>query len=147
MGDTMASAPRVVVDTNVLVAGLRSRRGSSFRLLSQIGRGRFEIALSVPLVLEYEDALQRHSDVTKLNQADVDALLDYLCSVAHLQQIFYLWRPFLPDHKDDLLLELAVAARCRSIVTFNRRDFAGVDKFGVSVVEPGPFLSGLGVLQ
>ena len=147
MGDTMARSPRVVLDTNVLVAGLRSRRGASFRLLSEVGKGQFEIALSVPLVLEYEDALLRHSDVTRLNQVDVDALLDYYCSVAHLQQIFYLWRPFLPDPKDDLLLELAVAAQCQSIVTFNRRDFAGVDKFGVSVVEPGPFLSGLGVLQ
>ena len=142
----MAGSPRVVVDTNVLVAGLRSRRGASFRLLSEIGTGGFEIALSVPLVLEYEDALLRHSDVTKLNHGDVDALLDYFCSVAHLQQIFYLWRPFLPDPKDDLLLELAVAARCRAIITFNRRDFAGVDKFGMSVVEPGPFLSGLGVI-
>ena len=143
----MASSPRVVVDTNVLVAGLRSRRGASFRLLSEVGRGRFEIALSVPLVLEYEDVLLRHSDATRLSQDDVGALLDYFCSVAHLQQIFYLWRPFLPDPKDDLLVELAVAARCQSIVTFNRRDFTGVDKFGVSVVEPGPFLSGLGVLQ
>jgi len=143
----MKPSPRVVVETNVLVAGLRSRRGASFRLLSEVGRGRFQIALSVPLVLEYEDALLRHSAATRLSQGDVDALLDYFCSVAHLQQIFYLWRPFLPDPKDDLLIELAVAARCQSIVTFNRRDFAGVDKFGVSVIEPGPFLSGLGALQ
>lgn len=143
----MSGSPRVVVDTNVLVAGLRSRRGASFRLLSEVGRGRFEIALSVPLVLEYEDTLLRYSGVTRLNQGDVDALLDYFCSLAHLQPIFYLWRPFLRDPKDDLLLELAVAARCRSIVTFNRRDFAGVAKFGVSIVEPGPFLSGLGVLE
>jgi putative PIN family toxin of toxin-antitoxin system len=143
----MKPSPRVVVDTNVVVAGLRSRRGASFRLLSEVGRSRFEMALSVPLVLEYEDALLRHSDVTRLSQGDVDALLDYFCSVAHLQQIFYLWRPFLPDPKDDLLLELAVAARCQSIVTFNRRDFAGVDKFDVSVIEPGPFLSGLGAPQ
>jgi putative PIN family toxin of toxin-antitoxin system len=147
MGDTVAQVPRVVVDTNVVVAGLRSRRGASFRLLSEVGKGRFEIALSVPLVLEYEDALLRHSDVTKLTRADVDAVLDYFCSVAHLQRIFYLWRPILPDAKDDLLLELAVAARCRSIVTFNRRHFVGADKFGVSAVAPGPFLSRLGVLK
>lgn len=143
----MAQPPRVVVDTNVMVAGLRSRRGASFRLLSAVGDGRFKIALSVPLLLEYEDALLRHSDVTKLSRADVDAVLDYFCSVAHLQQIFYLWRPLLPDPKDDLVLELASAARCQSIVTFNRRDFTGADKFGVSVVEPAAFLSDLGVLE
>jgi len=147
VGDTVVQVPRVVIDTNVVVAGLRSKRGASFRLLSDVGKGRFEIALSVPLVLEYEDALLRHSDVTRLSRADVDAVLDYFCSVAHLQQIFYLWRPLLPDPKDDLVLELAVAARCHTIVTFNRRDFVGADKFGVSVVEPGPFLSGLGVRE
>lgn len=75
----MAPIPRVVLDTNVLVAGLRSRRGASFRLLSEVGRGKFEIALSVPLVLEYEDALLRHAAVTGLSTADVDAVLDYLC--------------------------------------------------------------------
>jgi putative PIN family toxin of toxin-antitoxin system len=141
----MVAVPRVVVDTNVVVAGLRSRRGASFRLLSEVGKGRFEIALSVPLVLEYEDALLRHSDVTRLSRADVDAVLNYLCSVARLQQIFYLWRPLLPDPKDDLLLELAVAARCDAIITFNRKDFVGAGKFRLSIVEPGPFLSGLGV--
>ena len=138
--------PRVVVDTNVLVAGLRSRRGVAFRLLSEIGKGRFEIALSVPLVLEYEDALRR-PHVGNLDQADVDAVLDYFCKVAHLQQIFFLWRPLLPDPQDDMLLELAVAARCRSIITYNVRDFVGAEKFGISVLEPGPFLSGVGALK
>jgi putative PIN family toxin of toxin-antitoxin system len=138
--------PRVVVDTNVVVAGLRSRRGVAFRLLSEIGKGRFDIALSVPLVLEYEDVLLR-PQAGKLGQADVDAILDYFCRVAHLQQIFFLWRPFLTDPKDDMLLELAVAARCQSIVTYNVRDFAGTEMFGISVLEPGPFLSGIGVLK
>ncbi len=143
----MAMIPRVVVDTNVVVAGLRSRRGAAFQLLSQVGKGPFEIALSVPLVLEYEDVLLRHTALTKLGQVGVDAVLDYLCKVAHLQRIFYLWRPLLPDPKDDLLLELAVAARCQAIVTYNLRDFVGAEGFGLSVLEPGPFLSGLGVLK
>jgi putative PIN family toxin of toxin-antitoxin system len=145
MGDTMPG-PRVVVDTNVVVAGLRSRRGAAFRLLSEVGKDRFEIALSVPLVLEYEDALLR-PQVGRLGQAGVDAVLDYFCSVAHLQQIFFLWRPFLPDPKDDMVLELAVAARGSSIITYNVRDFVGAEKFGISAVEPGPFLSGVGVLK
>jgi len=145
--NTMPLGPRVVVDTNVVVAGLRSRRGTAFRLLSEIGGSRFEIALSVPLVLEYEDALLRCSTVTRLRRSDVDAVLDYLCSVGHLQQIFYLWRPFLADPKDDFVLELAVAARCRSIITYNVRDFVGAERFGVGILEPGPFLAGLGVLK
>jgi predicted nucleic acid-binding protein len=79
----MAPVPRVVLDTNVLVAGLRSQQGASFRLLDEVGRGKFEIALSVPLVFEYEDALLRHAPVTGLSRRDVDVILDYFCSVAH----------------------------------------------------------------
>jgi predicted nucleic acid-binding protein len=130
----------------VVVAGLRSRRGVAFRLLTEIGRGRFEIALSVPLVLEYEDVALRNASTTGLSTADVDTLLDYFCSVAHLQEIFFLWRPFLPDPKDDLLLELAVAARCDAIVTYNIRDFAGADQFGVEIIEPAAFLRRMGAL-
>jgi predicted nucleic acid-binding protein len=146
VGDTMPG-PGVVVGTDVVVAGLRSRRGVAFRLLSEVGQGPFEIALSVPLLLEYEDALRRPQVGSLLGQADVDAVLDYFCKVAHLRQIFFLWRPLLPDPKDDMLLELGVAARCQSIVTYNVRDFVGAEKFGISVLEPGPFLSGVGVLK
>ena len=143
----MAPAPRIVLDTNVLVAGLRSRQGASFRLLNEVGRGKFEIALSVPLVLEYEDALLRHASVTGLSRRDVDVILDYFCSVAHLQTIFFLWRPLLPDPKDDLVLELAVAAGCRTVVTYNVRDFRGSERLGVSAQLPGPFLKAIGVLS
>jgi predicted nucleic acid-binding protein len=141
----MAAVPRVVLDTNVLVAGLRSRQGASFRLLNEVGRGRFEIALSVPLVLEYEDALLRHEPVTGLSRRDVDVILDYFCSVAHLQTIFFLWRPLLPDPKEDLVLEPAVAAGCRTVVTYNVRDFRGAESLGVSAQRPGPFLKAVGV--
>jgi putative PIN family toxin of toxin-antitoxin system len=142
----VAVGPRVVVDTSVLVAGLRSRRGAAFRLLTEVGKTTFEIALSVPLVLEYEDVLLRHADKMGLAADDIDALLDYLCRVAHLQRIFFLWRPLLPDPKDDLVLEVAVAAECEAIVTYNVRHFAGAKRFGIQVLEPGPFLRGIGVL-
>lgn len=142
----MSEPPRIVLDTNVIVAGLRSQRGASYRLLTEVGKGRFEIALSVPLVLEYEDALLRTTTATGLSRAEVDAVLDYFCSVGHLQSIFFLWRPLLPDPKDDLALELAVAARCRSIVTYNLRDFRGAESFGLTVETPLAFLRYLGVL-
>jgi putative PIN family toxin of toxin-antitoxin system len=138
---------RIVLDTNVLVAGLRSRRGVAFRLLTEIGRSRFEIALSVPLVLEYEEVLLRHKAATRLSAADIHGVLDYFCSVAHLQEIFFLWRPLLSDPKDDLLLELAVAAGCDAIVTYNVRDFVGAKAFGVSILEPAVFLRRVGALQ
>jgi putative PIN family toxin of toxin-antitoxin system len=137
----------VVLDTNVLVAGVRSRRGASFQLLSRIGTGAFDIAVSVPLVLEYEDALIRHVAATDLSEDDVRNIIDYMCSVAVRQEVFYLWRPILRDPGDDLVLELAIAANCDAIVTHNIRDFAGLSRFGLRLLTPGEFLRELGGLQ
>ena len=131
---------RVVLDTNVLVAAIRSRRGASFQVLRRIGGQDFEIAISVPLVLEYEDALLRHRSPGSLDESDVAAIVDYICSVAIRQEIFFLWRPQLRDPGDDLVLEVAVASNCDAILTHNLRDFAGADRFGVRVVDPATFL-------
>lgn len=79
-----------------------------------------------------------------LTYADVDDILDYLCSVANRREIFFLWRPFLNDPKDDMVLELAVEAGCDCIVTFNTRDFAGVGQFGLRTVTPREFLREIG---
>jgi len=98
-------------------------------------------------VFEYEDALLRHAAATGQSRRDVDAVLDYFCSVAHLQTIFFLWRPLLPDPKDDLVLELAVAAGCRTVVTYNVRDLRGGESLGVSAQRPGEFLRAIGVLS
>jgi putative PIN family toxin of toxin-antitoxin system len=136
--------PNVVLDTNVLVAATRSQRGASFRLLSLVGRGRFDVTISVPLVLEYEDALLREPGATPLSETAIQDILDYVCLAALQQDIFFLWRPFLPDPKDDLVLEAAVAGRCDAIVTYNRRDFVGVEKFGLRTLLPGEFLQEIG---
>jgi putative PIN family toxin of toxin-antitoxin system len=140
------AGPRVVLDTNVLVAALRSRRGASFRVVSEIGRDRFEFVLSVPLVLEYEQALM-NARPREVSPMDIQAFLDYLCSEARLQEIFYLWRPHLRHPKDDLVLEVAVAGRCEAIVTHNRRHFEGAARFGIMVLTPAEFLARLGVLS
>jgi predicted nucleic acid-binding protein len=97
--------------------------------------------LRPPPLFEYESVLRR---ATPLTDAEVGGLLDYLCSVAHRQNIFYLWRPCLRDPGDDLVLELAVASNSTSIVTFNHRDFAGAERFGVGIVGPAEFLHKLG---
>jgi predicted nucleic acid-binding protein len=137
------SVPQIVLDTNVLVAGLRSNRGASFRVLQLVGTGRFEINLSVPLVLEYEDVLMRSRHSIGLSTADVGDFLDFLCRTGRHHEVFYLWRPLLPDPKDEMLLEVAVKAGCRHIVTFNQRDFRGAEAFGVAAVRPHAFLATL----
>ena len=129
----------VVLDTNVLVAAFRSRTGASFQLLRLLGIGAsFRPCLSVPLVLEYEMALRRLADV---DDARITAVLDYLCQISELKEIFFLWRPFLSDPGDEMVLEVAVGGRAEVIVTHNLRDFAGVeDRFGIRVLSPAAFL-------
>jgi predicted nucleic acid-binding protein len=68
------------------------------------------------------------------------------CQVARHHQIFFLWRPFLRDPKDDLILELAVKARCDYIISYNKRDFVGVEQFNLRVLDAGEFLSQIGAL-
>jgi predicted nucleic acid-binding protein len=134
------------MDTSVLVSALRSSRGASHRLLMLVGGEHFELNLSVPLVLEYEDAALRLTELGFITAEDVEAIIDYLCAVANHRQVFYLWRPFLPDPNDDMILELAVAASCDFIVTHNTRDFAGAEQFGQQVLTPQQFLREIGDL-
>ena len=133
----------VVLDTNVLVAATRSRRGASFALVSRVGGRAFRLAVSVPLVLEYEDALLDHREESGLSESEIGSILDYICAVARRKEIFYLWRPTLRDPKDDMVLELAVAAEADAIVTHNTRDFVGASDFEVEVLTPVEFLQRL----
>jgi putative PIN family toxin of toxin-antitoxin system len=137
--------PQIVIDTSVLLAGLRSRRGQAFRLLQLVGTDRFEINLSVPLVIEYESVLLRELPNLPVPHAVIEDVINFHCAIANRHQIFFLWRPFLRDPKDDMVLELEVKAGCDAIVTYNKRDFAGVEEtFKVRVVEPGEFLKDIG---
>lgn len=140
-------APQVILDNNVVVSALRSNLGSSFRLLSLVGQGEFEINLSVPLVLEYEEVCKRLLNDIPLDVDDIEAIIDFLCSVARLHEIYFLWRPLLRDPKDDMVLELAVTSQAEFIVTFNTTDFEGAEQFGVSVVTPTEFLREIGEIR
>ena len=139
--------PRIVLDTNVLVAALRSQQGASFKVLSLVGLGRFSLHLSVPLVLEYEEVLLRYEKDLTVTSEDIKDLLDYLWAVALPQDIFFLWRPFLKDADDDMVLELAANASCEVIVSFNVKDFGGSEQFGVEALTPREFLVRIGELS
>ena len=137
--------PKIVIDTNVLVAALKSQRGAAFKLLSMVGNGEFQVCVSVPLIIEYEDVLNRTELNLHLDEDDIGEVLDYLCRVADRRKIFYLWRPFLKDPKDDHILELAVESGSDFIVTYNLRDFAGIEKFAIEALHPAEFLTKIGV--
>jgi predicted nucleic acid-binding protein len=130
---------KAVIDTNVLVAALRSRLGASFALLQRVGTEAFEHALTVPLVMEYEDVLMRPGMVP-ISDAAVQAVMDYVCKTGTHQPVHFLWRPLLADPKDDMVLEAAVGAGCPWIVTFNTKDFAAAATLGVSAILPADFL-------
>lgn len=136
----------IVIDTNVLVAALRSRNGASFKLLSLVGTGVFEIIVSVPLVIEYEYASVKTALEVGLDLPVIGTILDYLCKVGRHQDIFFLWRPFLRDTGDDLVLEVAVASGADAIVTFNKRDFDKASSFGLEICSPFEFLKSEGLL-
>jgi putative PIN family toxin of toxin-antitoxin system len=136
---------RIVLDSSVWVSALRSNRGTSFRLLSMIDDIRFTVHLSAPLYLEYEDTARRLVDDSSLTNDAVDAILGYVCAIAYLHRIDFSWRPFLPDANDDMILELAANAQCDCIVTFNKRHFIQVDRFGIAVLTPREFLAKPGV--
>jgi putative PIN family toxin of toxin-antitoxin system len=133
---------RVVLDTNVLVAAAHSRRGASFALVSSIPAPEFQPCLSVGLYAEWQEVLTRPENLPP-GQTPEDALnfLRYLASQSHLQEIYFLWRPFLPDADDDMVLELAFAAGCGHIITHNVNDFRGAEQLGVTASTPREFLS------
>lgn len=142
----MSKRHQVVIDTNVLVAALRSNQGASFRLLALVGKGKFDISLSVPLVLEYEQAAKQSMWPGKPAWKYIADIIDYLCLEGKQRRIHFLWRPREKDPKDDMVLEVAVAGACDCIITFNRKDFADAKSFGLELLTPSEFLKRIGEL-
>ena len=135
------------MDSNVFVSALRSKRGPSFAMLSLVGTGKFDINLSVPLVLEYEQVAKRSRWQNKPAWSYVSDILDYLCKVGRKQRIHFLWRPRERDPKDDMVLEVAVAGQCDCIVTYNKKDFTEAESFGLELLTPKEFLIKIGELK
>lgn len=131
---------RIILDTNVLYAGLYSSKGASYQILRAIERDKVTIVLSITLLFEYEDILWRNQTLLRLSDSEIERLLDDLCHRSAHQAIYFLWRPHLVDPKDDHILELAVASSTSIVVTHNTKDFKGTDQFGLHAVTPKKFL-------
>jgi len=130
----------IIMDTNVLFAGLYSSAGASFQILKLLDAGRIQPVISTALLFEYEDILKREQKILKLSDNQIDIILDNICAFSKFQKIYFLWRPYLKDPKDDHVLEVAVASKTKIIVTHNLKDFSGVEKFGIKAISPGSFL-------
>jgi predicted nucleic acid-binding protein len=106
-----------------------------------MAHGDFRVTLSTALCLEYEDVLNRPEILSPSSRLQVREFLDSFCVLAEESYIYFKWRPFLRDAKDDLIFECALAAGATHIVTYNRSDFIGVETFGISVVTPAQLLA------
>lgn len=132
---------RVVFDTNVLVSALRSRQGASYALVSMIPSDKFELAISQPLYTEYREVLVRpETKPAGITDADIEGFVDRILLFSETRDIHFLWRPFLRDSDDEMILELAVSFQAEYIVTYNTKDFAGCELFGIEPIKPGDFL-------
>ncbi|NMG20656.1 putative toxin-antitoxin system toxin component, PIN family [Brasilonema bromeliae] len=135
---------QIILDTNVLLAGLRSSRGASYKLLTMLNNNRWQLNISTALVFEYEEILKREQTQLGLSLEDIDNIIEALCAIANKRKIFYLWRPMLNDPDDDFLVDLAVESQADYIITYNQKDLQPAEKFGIKVVTPKQFLQEMG---
>jgi putative PIN family toxin of toxin-antitoxin system len=133
------SKKQIVLDTNVLFAGIYSAQGASYQILPAIEKKKIVPVLSTALLFEYEEILRREKRTLRLSVRQIEVVLNGLCFLGDHQKISFLWRPFLKDPNDDHVLELAVSSSCGTIVTHNIKDFAGIDALGIRAVTPGIF--------
>lgn len=134
---------RVVLDTSVLVAGFRSRKGASNLLLRHVAQGSLRPLVTTALFLEYEDVLRRpeHRLATGMSERDVERALAAFASAAEPVEVHFRWRPQLADPGDELVLEAAVNGRADALVTHNVRDFARAGlRFELRVLTPQQYL-------
>lgn len=130
---------RYVLDTNVIVAGLRSPSGASAALIDRALNKEFTLLLTVALALETEavcsDPAQRIA--SGLSETEVDVIITALSAVAKPVTPWYLWRPRLHDPADEMVLEVAINGMADGLVTFDRRDFGYVpSRFGIGLLSP-----------
>ena len=134
---------RLVIDTDVVVAGIRSPTGASAALLLLVLAGRATMLLSVALAIEYEATCCRaeHLLAAEATRPDVINLFEALFAVIEPVEVHYQWRPQLSDAGDELVLETAINGRADAIVTFNRKHYAGAaERFGIKLVLPAETL-------
>jgi len=140
---------KFVIDTNVVLSALFSKNSASHQLLHWLFQQEQRVnVVSIPLVLEYEDVLTRLENLNRyphFTKNEIGLFINDICAVSRHQNIYYLWRPFLPDPNDDMVLETAFNGNADYIITHNVRDFRNVpETFSIQPISPGNFLSATG---
>lgn len=130
---------RYVVDTDVVVAGMRSPHGASAALLLAAADEKVTLLASVPLAFEYEAVCMRpeHRRAAQLSRDEAQVFIDALLALVEPVEIYFLWRPQLHDPGDEMVLEAAINGQADAIVTFNRRHYTrAARQFGMKVLSP-----------
>jgi len=130
---------RIVADTDVIVAAMRSPGGASAAILRAAREGKVTLLASVPLAMEYEAVCSEaeHQLAAGLNEREVEIFLDAVLAMAEPVKAHFLWRPQLRDPGDEMVLETAVNGHADALVTFNVRDFGDVpERFGIELMIP-----------
>ena len=143
---------KIVLDTNIVLSALLSNKGASNFLFTWLFKHKKKFnVVSNTLVTEFEDVLTRDKNIKQFNnlaKEDVLAFIDDICFISYQQSIHFLWRPFLKDSNDDMVLEVAVNANVGAIITFNPKDFKGVkEQFGIDILTPKEYLIKVGALK
>ena len=143
---------KIVIDTNVVLSSLLSQNGASNRLMVWLfTQDKKYNVLSNTLLTEFEDVLLREKNIKQFNQLnrnDVSRFIDDICLISYHQNINFLWRPFLKDSNDDMVLEVAFNANAKYIITFNPKDFKGVEEnFNIHIITPQEFLTIIGEIR
>lgn len=138
---------QIVIDTNVILAGLLSNKGASYKLLTILNDQRFQINVSATLVFEYEEILKREQQQIDLNNEDIDNIINGICHLVNHHEIFYIWRPLAKDKNDDFLIDLAFKCQANFIISYNQRDLKPIEKFGIFILTPKQFLRLLGEIK
>lgn len=130
---------RIVMDTDVIIAAMRSPTGASAAILNAADAGQVQLLSSVAMILEYEAkcTLPGHYSAAGLSQQDADVFVDAVAALSEPIELHFFWRPQLHDPNDEMVLETAINGQADAIVTFNLRDYGRApQRFGVEVLLP-----------
>jgi putative PIN family toxin of toxin-antitoxin system len=133
---------RIVLDTSVVVAGLRTRLGAGNAFLGLIASRRLVILATPPLFLEYEDVLKRpeHRLAHGLTPEAIDEFLSELAALVEPVDVHFQWRPQSRDPDDEMVIEAAINGQADALVTYNTSDFVSAERFKISVIHPADLL-------
>lgn len=143
---------KIVVDTNVILAALMSQKGVSNKFLVWLFKNKTKVNIvSNTLVTEYEAVILRDDNLVlypQFSKEELRSFVDDVCLISHHQKINFLWRPYLKDYKDDMVLETAFNGNADYIVTYNSKDFQNVyENFKIKIFTPKEFLELVGEIK